>query len=82
MDFIDHRRGDLGDTWKDRSGFKHRIPIAGWKNGGDCTSMEAWQISGTQPMIGWFKVNESANELGSVISVTCVDIYLGKDTAH
>ena len=48
--------------------------------------MEAWQISGTQPMIGWFKVNESANELGSVISVTCVDIYLGedtgKDTAH
>lgn len=37
-------------------------------------------------MIGWFKVNESANELGSVISVTCVDIYLGedtgKDTAH
>ena len=33
-------------------------------------------------MIGWFEVNESANELGSVISVTCVDIYLGKDTAH
>jgi len=34
----------------------------------------------------WFDVKEFANELGSVISVTCVDIYLGedtgKDTAH
>ena len=41
-DFIDHRRGDLGDPWKDRSGLKHKIPIADWKNGGECTSMEAW----------------------------------------
>ena len=42
MDFIEHCRGDLGDPWKDRSGFKHKIPIADWKNGGECTSMEAW----------------------------------------
>ena len=42
MDFIEHCRGDLGDPWKDRSGLKHKIPIADWKNGGECTSMEAW----------------------------------------
>ena len=33
-------------------------------------------------MAGGFEIDESANELGSVISVTCLDIDLGKDTAH
>ena len=31
-------------------------------------------------LAGRFERDESANELGSVISVSCLDVYLGKDT--
>ena len=83
MDLIDHCRGDLGDPWKDRSGFKHKYQL---QVGKMAESVLVWKLGRSVAlprhisMIGWFEVNESANELGSVISVSCLDVYLGKDT--
>ena len=41
-----------------------------------------WTLTETFLLAGWFERDDSANELGSVISVSCLNVYLGKTPSH
>ena len=42
--------------------------------------MDWWALNEPVSFANCFERDESVNELGSVISVSCLDVYLGKDT--
>ena len=81
---LDSTCGDSGDPWTDRSRFKKGCQIKRLPKGLNCTRTGALWIDGhsteTFSFANCFERDESVNGLGSVISVSCLDIYLGKDT--